>query len=167
MNNRILGLAILATSLFFFFESALSDMYYSNCVGVGSPGVSCLNNAYNLKSLVLYQGRWILGFFPWSIPDTMGRVSGVGFIGTGLSFFLMFRQKRKRLFASIASCTLVYMAWMILLERYFPGCIYYGCRITNYLPWISYSLGLDIISLVFLVSLIVYYLPTLMRLYGR
>jgi hypothetical protein len=170
--DRIANVALLAVSLFFFWEGVFSDWYYSNCVSVGSPSISCLNNAYGLKDIVLIGNKWILSPFQFNISqahpyisfsNVMGISAGLGFIGICLSvFWLTWHTGRLRAFCSMILVSgSIYFLMMIGFLRFFPYCVVEQCRITNYLPFISYYMGFEIATLAWSLALLGYFYPRL------
>ena len=155
-------LSLIASSLLFL-ECLLSDFLYSNCVSVGSPQISCLFDSYSLQPLVLVNGQWILSplsqAFQLSLPNTMGVFAGVGFLGIFASVFFL----KRSVLLSVMVSGFVYFLMMLGFERFMPYCIAGECRITNYLPWISYSLGFEVVSVAWSVAMFLYFFPRFKR----
>lgn len=165
----IANYALLSLSAFYYFEALMTDFMYSNCYSVGSPLMYCLNP--QSKALYPLVGPVGHGYFLGSLatPDGMGIVAGISFLGIGLSILWLRWDKGKRtaILSAIVACAIAFYGLMLGFAYYFPACLIYQCRITNYLPWISYDVGFYLISLTVSIAVFLYYLPSVMRLYRR
>lgn len=127
---------------FYFFEAVTTDLVYSNCYGVGSSSMYCLTPYVQyLYHVVGPVGHgYFLGMY--ATPDGMGIIAGICFIGIGLSLFLLKLPDWKHaLRSAFLGMSVSYSLMMLGFAVFYPYCLEVQCRVTNYLPWMSYDVA--------------------------
>lgn len=159
MIRKLLVIPLLA-SCGLFAEAVFSDLLYSNCYGVGSPSMYCLTKAGELYPLVIVQGKWILAAFEinsnpakpyyYSFSETLGFIAGISFAGIALSLlFVKFDSILRKFRRAFAGTSVAYMMMMFGFIIFYPYCVQVQCRVTNYLPWMSYDVAFAGVLVIF------------------
>jgi hypothetical protein len=150
---------MLAIAAVLFTEAALSDFFYSDCLSVGTPALSCTNGAAILQPLVVNGRYWYLNPFVLpgsSIAEAMGKVAGISFLWIFAAFFLLranrlngrsLKEVAKALVQAVVFNSVIYMLFMIGVVLFIPYCLPGSCRISNEIPWLNYIQGFSIATI--------------------
>lgn len=86
----------------------------------------------------------------------MGSMAGIGFTGIFFMVFVLKGVNVHGFLSSILVSGFVYFLAMLGFIRWMPYCIAINCRVTNYLPFISYTLGFELTSFAWAIALLLY-----------